>query len=371
MQKDEAARQWFAPKLVGKELELISKVLESGYLNDGQITKNFESALAEKIGVKYCVAVTSGTTAITAALLAAGVGPGDEVIVPALTFIATANAATLIGAKVKLVDVRRDNLTIDPELVEKAITPKTKAIVSVDVNGRLCDYGALELLAKKHGIHLICDAAEALGTYALTKKLYGDFACFSFSANKFITTGQGGIIATNSKEFNDRLRELKDQGRRFTGTGGDDLHPVMGFNFKFTNVQAAIGMAQLEALDARIQQALHRDEFYYSRLKLNLDVEIPKTESGLEVLQWTDLLVENRDELKGQMERGGFGTRAFWFPLHFQKPYHLDESLGVTEACSKRGLWLPSSFDINDSVMIQVCDLINKVETKGLVADVK
>ena len=185
--------------------------------------------------------------------MALGIEPGDEVIVPDLTFIATANAARLAGAAVVLVDVDPHRLTLSPQAVEAAITPRTRAVVPVDVNGRGADYVALERICRDRGLVMVCDAAEALGSRYDGKPLgsYGDAACFSFSPNKTLTTGQGGMIVTKSASMADRLYELKDQGRRVRGSGGDDLHPVMGFNFKFTDLQAAVGLAQLEAFDAR------------------------------------------------------------------------------------------------------------------------
>ena len=227
---------WFSPELGALEIEYVNDVIRSNYINDGQVTHEFVSKIAEFLHVKYCVAVTSGTAAITLSLLALGLGFGDEVIVPDLTFIATANAVRMAGASVTLVDVEPHRFTIDINKITQAITPKTKAIVAVDVNGRGADYQSLQHICEKYGLFLICDSAEALGSKYKGQYLgtFGNAGCFSFSANKTITTGQGGMIATNDENLYFRLRELKDQGRRYQGTGGDDLHPVIGFNFKLT-----------------------------------------------------------------------------------------------------------------------------------------
>ena len=240
---------WFTPEFGGAvEQERLCAVLASNYVNDGAVAREFEQRIAELIGVKHCVAVTSGTAAISLALLAIGIEPGDEVLVPDLTFVATANAARMIGAEVKLVDVEPRRFAIDVDKAARAVGPRTRAIVPVDVNGRGADYNALQSLAQEKGLKIVCDSAEALGSKYCGRPLgtFGDAACFSFSPNKTISSGQGGIIATNSDGIHSRLRELKDQGRRHGGTGGDDLHPVMGFNFKYTNLQAALGLAQLE-----------------------------------------------------------------------------------------------------------------------------
>ena len=234
---------WFQPQMTGGELPRLADVLDRNFLNDGPLTREFEARIAARAGVAHGIAVTSGTAAITLALMALGIEPGDEVIVPDLTFIATANAARLAGAAVVLVDVDPQRLTLSPRAVEAAITPRTRAVVPVDVNGRGADYIALERICRECGLVMVCDAAEALGSRYGGRPLgsYGDAACFSFSPNKTLTTGQGGMIVTGSAEMADRLYELKDQGRRVRGSGGDDLHPVMGFNFKFTDLQAAVG----------------------------------------------------------------------------------------------------------------------------------
>ena len=230
-------------------------VLAREYVNDGPLAREFERKLAAFVGARHAVAVTSGTAAIALSLMAAGIGPGDEVLVPDLTFIATANAVRLAGADVKLVDVEPMRFGIDPDAVEAAIGPRTRAVVTVDVNGRGADYTRLEPLCRKHDLVLICDAAEALGSKFAGRMLgsFGLAGCFSFSANKTITAGQGGMIVTDSDALHEPLRELKDQGRRKGGTGGDDDHPVLGYNFKFTDLQAAVALAQFDEIEQRLR----------------------------------------------------------------------------------------------------------------------
>src|SRR5262249_4175391 len=216
---------WFTPEFDGPlERERLSAVLASNYLNDGAVSREFEQRIAELVEVKHCVAVTSGRAAISLALSAVGIGPGDEVLVPDLTFVATANAAHMIGAEVKLVDVEPHRFAIDVDKASQAVGPRTRAIVPVDVNGRGADYNALQSLAHEKGLKIICDSAEALGSKYCGRRLgtFGNAACFSFSPNKTVSSGQGGMVATNSDEICARLRELKDQGRRHGGTGADD-----------------------------------------------------------------------------------------------------------------------------------------------------
>src|SRR4051812_41161960 len=259
---------WFGPHLTGQELERLRDVLDRQYVNDGPLARELERRVAALVGTRHAIAVTSGTAAITLALMAAGIGAGDEVLVPDLTFAATANAVRLAGAEVKLVDIEPVRFGIDPDGVEAAIGPRTRALVTVDVNGRGADYARLEPICRNHGLALICDAAEGLGSRYAGRNIgtFGLASCFSFSANKTITAGQGGMITTDSDALHDRLRELKDQGRRHGGTGGDDLHPVIGYNFKFSDLLAAVALPQLDEIEKRLAAARQRDKWYAERL---------------------------------------------------------------------------------------------------------
>lgn len=359
---------WFLPKTGAREKQLIFKVIEGNYLNDGNYTRLFEKKVAELIGVKHCVGVTSGTAAIALALMGMGVGAGDEVIVPDLTFIATANAVRLAGAKVKLLDIEPHRFTIDAELIKKNIGVRTKAIVAVDVNGRAASYELLEPLAKKRGLVLICDATEGLGSRYGGRYLgaFGDAGCFSFSANKTVTTGQGGMVATNNTKLYHRLLELKDQGRRFQGTGGNDLHPVMGYNFKLTNLQAAVGIAQLESLSRRLSQARKRDRWYQEELSGCPGIVLPslRNKDG-EVAQWADILADDRKRIQLVLSKCNIGFRPFWYPLHTQRPYLMSSrKFSSASSVSRCGLWLPSSFDLTRKQVENVSYLIRSILEK-------
>jgi perosamine synthetase len=353
---------WFRPEMTGGELTQLSGVLDRNFLNDGPLTREFEKRIAVIAGTAHAVAVTSGTAAISLALMAKGIGPGDEVIVPDLTFIATANAVRMTGATVVLVDVEPHRFSLDMDAVEAAITPRTRAIVPVDVNGRGADYRRLEPFCRRHDLVLVCDAAEALGSAFVGRPLgsFGDAACFSFSPNKTVTTGQGGMVVTNDAAVYQRLLELKDQGRPQRGSGGDDLHPTMGFNFKFTDLQAAVGLAQLDALEERRAQAARRDAWYRAGLDGLPSLSFPDYDSEAgELRQWTDILFSDRAGVRETLESRGIGVRAFWFPLHRQAPYRdTDERYAVSCDVSARGLWLPSHFNLTQSDVGKVCDAI-------------
>jgi perosamine synthetase len=294
-----------------------------------------------------------------------GIGPGDEVIVPDLTFIATANAVRLAGADVKLVDIEPRRFTIDVEKTVEAIGARTRAIVPVDVNGRSADYEALERITREKGLYLITDSAEAFGSKWKDRFLgtFGDAGCFSFSANKTITTGQGGVIATNHTALYHRLLELKDQGRRFQGNGGNDLHPVMGFNFKLTNLQAAVGLAQFEKLRERLAHAKQREDWYIERLRNRPGLVLPSLNNRVgEVTQWTDLLVADRELVEAAFRQAGIGFRCFWHPLHRQMPYAADDAdFGTSIEISSKGLWLPSSFSLTEEQVERTVEVLRRV----------
>jgi len=348
--------------MTGAEIGRLAEVLDRNFLNDGPLTREFERQVAERVATSYGVAVTSGTAAIALALMAKGIGPGDEIIVPDLTFVATANAARLTGGTVVLADVERDRFTLSQESVEMRVTARTRAVVSVDVNGRGADYRWLEPFCRQHGFALICDAAEAFGSQFDGRPLgsFGDAACFSFSPNKTITTGQGGMVVTRHEDLYHRLLELKDQGRRQRGTGGDDLHPTMGFNFKFTDLQAAVGLAQLGAFDERLAHAQRRDRWYKDALDGLPGVICPNISREIgEVRQWTDVLIERREDARREFDSRKIGVRAFWFPIHRQAPYRTtDELFPNADHVSNGGIWLPSHFHITEEEVGRVADAI-------------
>jgi len=244
---------WWHPVIGDEERAAVLRVLDTNYLNEGDVTTTFEQQAAALFGARHAVATTSGTSAIFLALAALGIGHGDEVIVPDVTFIATANAVVLTGATPILVDVDPATLNINPAAIEPMLTPRTRAIVPVHVSGRAAAMDDILSLAGQHGVAVVEDAAEALLSHHQGRCLgtFGIAGCFSFSPNKTITTGQGGLVVTDDDALMVRLRELKDHGRPVRGTGGNDVHATLGFNFKLTNLQAAVGVAQLPKLATR------------------------------------------------------------------------------------------------------------------------
>lgn len=354
--------EWWQPVIGASEYELTHEVLKSGFVNDGKTTEQLESAVADLIGVKYAVAVTSGTAALYLALKAKDIGPGDEVIVPDTTFIATANAVVMAGATPRFIDIVRQSLNIDPLQLEAAINAKTKAVIPVHVSGRLADMQSILNIAKKHKLTVIEDAAEAFGSKKTGKSAgtYGDMGCFSFSPNKTITTGQGGMIVTNDAEIHQRLRQLKDQGRQYRGTGGDDLHPAIGYNFKLTNLQAAVGLGQMQDIHARLSKLKLIYKTYERELSGVSGITLfPFDVEAGESPQWIDAYVDNRESLAECFDAHNIGFRKFWFPLHRQLPYKQpDDEFPVASLCSEHCLWLPSSLLLTEDDIREVCQLI-------------
>jgi perosamine synthetase len=341
---------WWHPVLGDEEAAAVADVIRSGYPNDGAVADEFGRRVAKTSGVAHGIAVSSGTAALVCALAACGVEPGDEVIVPDLTFIATANAARSLGATPVLVDVCPDHFGMDPQRVAAAITPRTRALVPVHVNGRAGAVDELVALARDRGLAVVEDAAEALGSLHGGRPLgsFGDAACFSFAASKIITTGQGGAVVTNDDGVARRVRQFKDQGRAERGTGGADEHPVFGLNFKLTNLQAAIGLVQLAKLPDRLAHLRNLRAWYSEELAgLTPAVSLPPLADG-ESLAWIDVLVEDRETLVSGLEAQGIDPRPFWYPLHTQQPYAADPSrFPVATDVAAHGLWLPSALSLD------------------------
>lgn len=355
---------WWEPQVGEEERELLTQVLDSNFLNDGEFTTRFEQKLAGLLGCKHVVAVTNGTSALFLALAASGIGPGDEVIVPDITFIATANAVTMTGAKSVLVDVDSDTLNMSPSEFRNAITPRTKAVIPVHISGRPADMPTILEIAKNHDLQVVEDAAEALLSKLNGKCLgtFGQAGILSFSPNKTITTGQGGAILLSDSVLEARLRELKDQGRQVRGTGGNDIHDRLGYNFKLTNLQSAIGIAQLDRLDSRTERMKNTYLKYVEGLK---DIEeltlLPfQTDKG-EIPQWVDALTDRRDELIEYLKSHKIFCREFWFPIHTHKPYRSsDVRFSNSTYLAPKAFWLPSSFSLSDTDIEQVCNKIRK-----------
>ena len=350
---------WWTPVFGEAEGRGVRDVLASGFVNDGPVTAAFERRLADMLDVPYAIATTSGTSALFLALAALGIGPGDEVIVPDVTFVATANAVRLTGATPVLADVDPTSCCLEPRAAERVLTPRTRAIVPVHVSGRPGPLDALLTFASHQGLFVVEDAAEALGSRLGERALgtIGDVGAFSFTANKLITTGQGGLVVTRNAALARRLRMLKDQGRVERGTGGPDAHPTVGYNFKFTDLQAAVGLAQLDDLDRRLAHRRALLAMYRRHLRGVPGVRVipVDVEAGVCPL-WVDAWVDGRDDLHHWLLARGIETRPYWRPVHTQPPYRAaDERFPVATSTCAKTLWLPSSLTMDEAAVARVC----------------
>ena len=335
---------------------------EDGFLTEFRRTEQFEQAIAEYTGAKHCIVVNNGTISLTLAALALGLRAGDEVIVPNYTMVATPNSQKLYGAKPIFVDVDQKTLCIDIEKLKAAITKNTKAIFLVSANGRFptTDIAEYENLSKSLGIPMIEDAAQSLGSFYPDGRHIGRagaIGSFSFSAPKIISTGQGGALITDSDEIAYRIRRLKDFGR---AAGGNDMHDTIGYNFKFTELQAVIGLEQIKKLTERVTLK----KLIWSQYQKNLhDVdEVATFNHDLEyTTPWfIDTLVERRDELIAFLKQCQIGTRVMYPPITGQVAYGLEVSSPVAELVGQKGLWLPSSIDLTEDDISYICDAIKQ-----------
>lgn len=357
---------WWTVEMAGRELEFLQEVIASGYINEGEFATRLEFEVSKKMDLAYVTLCTNGTSAIFLALRALGIGKGSTVIVPNLTFIATANAVRLAGATVKLVDIKEHSLTIDEELLTEEFTRGVSAIIAVHVSGRSAISKKLLDICQARGIFLVEDAAEAFGSLdpLMQKPLgtLGDLGILSFSPNKVITSGQGGAVVTKSVMWSNKVRALKDQGRLRKGSGGDDWHQKEGYNFKFTNLQAAVGLAQMLKLDERLTHLRNTYEVYAESLSGLKNGKLLKfdTQNG-EVPLWPELITPRRVQLERAFLDLGVGFRNFWHPLSKQEGYLTNRTdLKVSTQLTPMMLWLPSAFSLSNSNIKGVSEIILK-----------
>ncbi|HVB72963.1 MAG TPA: DegT/DnrJ/EryC1/StrS family aminotransferase [Ktedonobacteraceae bacterium] len=306
------------PLLGVEEDEAVLRVLASGQLAQGENVAAFERRFAEVCRVQEAVAVSSGTAALHLVLLAHGIGPGDEVITTAFSFAATANVILLVGATPVFVDIEPDTYTIDPKLVEAAITPRTRAIIPVHLYGHPCDMRRLEQIAEAHHLIIIEDACQAHAA-SIDGKPVGSFGtgCFSFYATKNITTGEGGMVTTDDHEIAERVRLLRSHGQRERY-----CHTMLGYNMRMTEIQGALGLVQIEKLEQFTEQRITNAAFLTKHL--GEFIQTPVTRPGFRHVyhQYTIQVPGNRDEWAMQLRAKGIGT-AVHYPLAIhQQPYY-------------------------------------------------
>jgi len=352
------------PLLAGNELEYVTDCVKSGWVSSlGKYVRDFESQFAAYCDTDYGVATFNGTVALHLLAATLNLEAGDEVIMPSLTYVATANAVRYTGATPVFVDSERDTWYIDPDRVAAAITPRTKAIMAVHLYGHPADMDALRAMAEAHNLWLLEDAAEAHGALYKGRPVGGlsDAAIFSFYGNKIITTGEGGIIVTNNQAWAERAFFLENQGRY---SDNPYWHPEVAFNYRMTNIQAAIGLAQLERIDEMIAIRRRNAAHYNRRLAGAPGLTLPPEKEWATNVYWMySVVVENkfgleRDEVRTKLRAAGIDTRPFFYPVHTLPMYNTSQSLPVAEELGRRGLNLPSGATLTPTQIDFVCDTL-------------
>jgi len=352
------------PNIGERELQNVLSCLKSSWISSlGKYISEFENNFSSYCGTKYGVSVSNGTLALYLALSCLSIGYSDEVIIPNLTFVATANAVTYLGAKPIPVDCEKDTWNIDTSKIEKAITKKTKAIIPVHLYGHPCDMDKIIKVAKNYNLKIIEDAAEAHGSEYKGKKVgsLGDIGCFSFYGNKTITTGEGGICVTNNKLLADKMRLLKDHGM---STKKRYWHSIIGYNFRITNIQAAIGCAQLEKIDRFIEIKRQNAMLYNSILKNCKKIITPVEKKWAKNTYWLySILVKNYNinNLISLLKSKNIDSRRFFYPINFLPPYKQKGDFKVSNMISRQGISLPSSVNLTDAEIKYICKTLIEI----------
>lgn len=363
------------PRLDGNELRYLTQCVQSGWISSaGRFVREFEEAFARAVGCRHGVACSSGTTALHLALAGLGAGPGDEVIVPTFSMIATANAVRYTGAAPVLVESERDTWNADVERLADAVTPRTRGIVVVHTYGHPVDMDPVRALAERRGLWVVEDAAEAHGARYRGRPAgsLGRAAAFSFYANKIVTTGEGGMVTTNDPALAALGRRLRDHAfsdeRHF-------WHKYVGFNYRMTSLQAAVGLAQTERLEELVTIRRDHARRYSERLRRVAGLSLPVERPWARNVYWMyGVLVEDefgisRDELRRRLARRGIETRTFFIPIHLQPIYYevfRGQRFPVAEELCRRGLYLPSGATLTEAEVAYVCDAVTEArEERG------
>jgi perosamine synthetase len=355
----------FEPFLTGNEKKYLMDCIDSTWISSqGKYITEFERSIAAYHGTGFGIATSNCTTALHLALKALGIGQDDEVICPDLTFIAPANMILLSGARLKLIDINPDTLAIDVNLLEKNISPATKAIIVVHQFGHAAPMDEIMSIAQKHSLKVIEDNAESIGARYKGRLLgtFGDITCFSFFGNKIITCGEGGALITNDEALATRCRELRDHGM---ASYKKYLHIDLGYNYRMTNMQAAIGLAQLERLDEILSLRNHQMKLYYELLSDCSQIKLRTYADWCQPVHWLQTLTlaggYDRDEFLAYMYSKGVECRQMINPVHqAMHLQHLYEDKDFENAIdvSRRSAHLPSSSSLTNDSIKKVCDTV-------------
>jgi perosamine synthetase len=361
------------PVFNGNEKKYLNECIDTGWVSaNGRFVKEFEEKFAEFCGSKYAISCSNGTVSLHLILLAMGVGPGDEVIMPTLTYIATANTVRYCGATPIFVDSEEDTFNIDPKKIEEKITSRTKAIMPVHLYGLPADMEAILEISRNYSIPVIEDAAEAHGAEYKGKRVgsFGLAASFSFFGNKVITSGEGGMVVTDDEELYQKMKLLKGQA---VSPEKKYWHIAVGYNYRMTNMQAAVGLGQLENIDWHIAERERIAKLYMKYLKgTETYMKMQYVPSDYKQTYWMnniilqDVVANERDQVMEVMEACNIEMRPVFYPMHIMPPY-LDNTLSypIAEKLGARGISLPSHAMLTEEEVAYICDCLKKIVMEG------
>lgn len=362
------------PTLNGKEVEYVLDAVSSGWISSaGKYIEKFESEFSFFSGAKHAIAVTNGSCALHVALVGMGIGPGDEVIVPSFTMIASAFAVMQTGAVPIFCEIDERTWNIDVNSIEERITTRTKAIMPVHIFGSPCDLLEIEKIAKKHNLKIIQDSAESHGAKVGGNKIdeYGDASAYSFFANKNLTTGEGGMVTTNSDTLNEKIRKLKNLS--FDPIDRNYIHDQLGFNYRMSNLHAAIGLAQVERGNELINLRIQNAKIYRSLLSETPGIELQAIPDWAESVHWMNAIVINPaikipiQKIMGRLKEKGIDSRRLFQGMHRQPAFkeilsnYGSEDFKHTDYLSDNGLYLPSSSHLTRGEIERVVSELDRI----------
>ena len=357
-----------APDLSGNETKYVNECLETNWISSkGRFIAEFERTFAAYVGTREAIATCNGTIALQLALLGLGVGPGDEVIVPSLTYVATANAVTYCGATPVFADSDPDTWCISVESARRLLTRRTRGIIPVHLYGHPCDMGALRALCQEHGLWMVEDCAEALGATYEGRRVgsFGAIGMFSLFGNKTVTTGEGGMVVTDRPDLAEKMRLLGGQGmdpnRRY-------WFPVVGYNFRMSNIAAAIGLAQMERVEQLVGDRRRIGAWYGARLGAVSRLRLPPDSPRMSNVFWLySVLVDRpeiRDWLMERLAEVGIETRPFFYPLHtlpMYRQHRSDSGCPVAVDLGARGINLPTSSYLKEADIDEISSAVRRI----------
>ena len=351
------------PDIGEEELKNVIAAVKSGWVSSkGPFIGEFENNFSNYIGTKYGIATSNGTNALHLALVALGIGKGDKVLVPSLDFVSVANAVTFVGAKPVFLDSHPEYWCVDPSKIVENIDKKTKALIAVHLYGHPCDMDKILKIATDYDLHIIEDCAEAHGSEYKSKKTgsFSTISCFSFYGNKIITTGEGGMCLTNDEQLSERMKILRDHGMN---PNRKYWHDVIGFNYRMTNLQAALGVAQLRKIDQLINKKRETAKTYKKFIKdLPSITPAPEMPWAKSVFWLYSILVKAviRDKIIANFEKKGIESRPFFYPTHILPPYKSNLKLPISEELSTRGLNLPSGPRLSENHIADIMGVLKE-----------